>query len=208
MKQLEELVFNYPVLKENQNDIQDAYRYLLECVQNNGIIYMCGNGGSYSDAQHMAGELLKSFIKKRPVPSAIKKEWIASYGQNGQLLANHLECGIQSTVLGCHDTFTSAFSNDVSPELVYAQELFVRGKKEDVLVCFSTSGNSKNVYYAALVAQSIGMKVILISGKHSGTISKVSTCTIHVPETETYKVQELTLPIYHALCLALEDQIF
>lgn len=208
MNSISNLMKRYPILEKNKKELNQALEILLDTVNNNGVIYSCGNGGSFSDSQHLVGELLKSFNKKRPVLSEEKERFISMFNEEGKFLADKLERGISATALGCHDAYLTAFANDVEADLIFAQELFVRGNENDILLCLSTSGNSKNVKYAAMVAKFLGIKVILLCGKNVGTIEEYSDCSIHVDEYETYKIQELCLPIYHALCLGLEDNIF
>lgn len=202
------LVERYPVLEVNQSQIEETYHLLMETIQSGGTIYMCGNGGSYSDGQHIVGELLKSFDKKRELNSRITEKLVSEYGEEGQYLADNLEAGIDSMVLGSQDAFAYAFSNDVDANLVFAQDLLTRGTEKDTLLCLSSSGNSKNVRYAAMIGKMIGMNVVLLSGQQQGKIAEYTNCNILVPETETYKIQELHLPIYHCLCLAVEDSLF
>lgn len=208
MNYINDLIRRYPILKKNEKELNQALEILINTVNNKGTIYACGNGGSFSDSQHLAGELLKSFNKKRPVLDEQKEKLISMFNDQGKFLADKLERGISATALGCHDAYLTAFANDVDADLIFAQELFARANKNDTLLCLSSSGNSKNVKYAAMVAQFFGIKVILLSGKSVGTIAEYSDCSIHVDEYETYKIQELSLPIYHALCLALEDNRF
>lgn len=202
------LVERYPVLEVNQSQIEETYYLFMKTIQSGGTIYMCGNGGSYSDGQHIVGELLKSFDKKRELNSRITEKLVSEYAEEGRYLADNLEVGIDSMVLGSQDAFAYAFSNDVDANLVFAQDLLTRGTEKDTLLCLSSSGNSKNVKYAAMIGKMIGMNVILLSGQQQGTIGEYTNCNILVPETETYKIQELHLPIYHCLCLAVEDSLF
>ncbi|WP_461241060.1 D-sedoheptulose-7-phosphate isomerase [Paucilactobacillus sp. N302-9] len=201
------LVDRRPVLKQSVSQIEDAYEILLTTVQNGGTIFTCGNGGSNADSYHIVGELLKSFEKERPLSHEIMQKIKERYPQNATKL-KHLESGIKAIALGAQTALVTAFANDVDPDLVFGQELLNLGSKQDTLICLSTSGDSKNVMYAAMVAEIIGMEVILITGQRLGDISSYATKVINVPETETYKVQELHIPIYHCLCLALEDRIY
>ena len=202
-----ELLFTrYPVLEGCKADILSAYKTLENCYRNGGRVYLCGNGGSAADCEHIVGELMKSFKCRRP----LKKEFVDKLLQteDGELLSKTLEGGLPAVSLCGHPALTSAFANDKNPTLGFAQQLSVLAKEGDVLVSISTSGNSKNCVYATLVAKAMGVKTLFLGGGTGGKLKTVSDISIVVPESETYKVQELHLPIYHTLCAMLEEEFF
>lgn len=196
-----------PELAQCVNQIKEAYKLIYQTSRTGGTIFTCGNGGSNSDSFHIVGELLKSFEKERPLEKEITRK-INDLSTADATKLKQLQSGIKSMALGAQTAFVTAFSNDVDPDLIFGQELLSMGSDRDVLLCLSTSGNSANVKYAAIVAQLLGMHVILLTGQSDGLISKYADVIINVPETETYKVQELHISIYHCLCLALEDEIY
>lgn len=206
-KQTAILMQRRPELQSCAAQIETAYWTLLQTVTAGGTIFTCGNGGSHSDSIHIVGELLKSFKKKRPLPTALADKIKALYPDELQKLSQ-FEGGIKALALGTQAAFNTAFSNDVDADLVFGQELLTLGTAKDVLICISTSGNSLNVKYAAMVARAIGMSVILLTGQNHGVVAQYADTCICVPELETYKVQELHIAVYHCLCLALEEALF
>ena len=188
-------------------DVENAFETLKTCFEQGNRVYLCGNGGSAADCEHMAGELLKSFKKCRPLPETLV-EGLKNYGETGEKLVQNLEGGLPVVSLCGHVSFSTAFLNDKDPMLSFAQQVNVWGKKGDVLVAFSTSGNSKNCVYAAIVAKALGMKVVFLGGGTGGKLKELADVSIIVPEKETYKVQELHLPVYHCLCAMLEEEFF
>lgn len=204
---LKELTERYPTLKGVENDILTAYETLLVCFEKGNRLYLCGNGGSASDCEHIAGELLKKFKKYRP----LKKEFsenLKQLGEEGAFLADSLEGGLPAVSLCGHPSLTTAFANDNDPVLCFAQQLGAFGNKGDVLITISTSGNAKNCAYAALVAKAKDMKVVFLGGGNGGKLKTIADVSVIVPEKETFKVQELHLPVYHCLCAMLENEIF
>jgi D-sedoheptulose 7-phosphate isomerase len=207
-KQIEELIKRYPALETCKNEILAAYEILVEAYGNGRKLLVCGNGGSASDSEHIVGELMKEFKLKRKVYSdqiAALKEIDPDLGQ---VLANHLQGALPAISLTGHSSLQTAFMNDAVPELVFAQQVNGYGKPGDVFLGISTSGNSKNVLYAAVNAKAKGLKVIGLTGAKENKLMKYADVCIRVPETETYKIQELHLPVYHSLCLMLEDHFF
>ena len=204
---LDQLLERYPAMQDERPDIEKAFAILKECYERDNKLLICGNGGSSSDADHIVGELMKSFNKKRPIPLEEQEE-LKKYGDEGKQMAEKLEGTLMAISLGCHAALSSAFLNDKDPYLVYAQQVQGYGRKGDVLMAISTSGNSRNCVYAAEVAKVRGLDVIALTGKAESHLSKLGDVTIHMPVTETYKVQEYTLPVYHALCSMLEEEFF
>lgn len=205
---LNELLSRYPQLTKCQNEIKKATTAMIDCYKNGGKILLCGNGGSCADCDHIVGELMKGFIKKRPLSTEQKAQMKNLYPLLEEETLSKLQGGLPAISLPSMTALNSAFCNDVDPELIYAQSVMALGKKNDVLIALSTSGNSKNVFSAAKVAKGLGIRVIALTGKTGGMLKECSDICITVPETETYKVQELHLPVYHYLCAAVEDVFF
>lgn len=204
---LTQLIERYPCLADIKDEIAAAYELLITCFEAGHRLYLCGNGGSAADSEHMAGELLKCFKIPRPMPDDFKAK-LSAYGEDGEMLANNLEGGLPVVSLTGHVAFSTAFQNDNTPALVFAQQVNAYGQEGDVLVAFSTSGNSKNCIYAAICAKARGMKVITLTGGTGGKLAPMSDVAVIVPAKETYQVQELHLPVYHCLCAMLEEQVF
>ena len=205
---LDELVQRYPVLEPVKGDILKAYEIMRDCYEKGGKLMIAGNGGSCSDSEHIVGELMKGFVKRRPVSAELAQALKAADPQMGEKLAENLQGGLPAIALTGHGALTTAFSNDVNGDMVFAQQLYGYAKKGDVFLGITTSGNSKNVLYAATTAHAKGMKVIGLTGAKSGKLEQMSDICIKVPQTETYMIQELHLPVYHCLCLMLEDEFF
>ena len=185
---------NYKELLPLKDKIEEAINILINAYNNNGKILICGNGGSSSDSAHIVGELMKGFNLKREIEVAGFK----------------LQKGIPAIDLTSQSALLSAFCNDCDPSLIYAQEVLAYGSKSknDVLICLSTSGNSKNVVNACKVAKEIGLKVISLTGAKESELSKLSNVTLNAPSTETFRVQEYHLPIYHYICARVEEYLF
>ncbi|MBN1864365.1 MAG: SIS domain-containing protein [Victivallales bacterium] len=203
-----ELFVNYPVLKKIKAEIVVSLDMLRQTFLKKGTVFVCGNGGSASDADHMAGELLKGFMLSRPVGKDFTRILEASYGEEGRMIASKLQGGMKVICLNGHPAFTSAYSNDVDPEMVFAQQVYVLGEKKDVFVAFTTSGNSPNVVKALKVARAKGMGTLVFTGKCGGESAKLADCAVKVPKEKTHRIQEHHLPIYHALCAALEEEFY
>ena len=207
MNILNELTLRYPALAPLKEDVLAAFETLKACYQQNGRVYLCGNGGSAADCEHIVGELVKSFKKKRPV-AGVLEEGLKTQGELGEELLKDLEGGLPAFSLCGHAPLTFAFLNDKNPMLTFAQQLSVMGRRGDVLIALSTSGNSKNCVYAALVAKALQMKTVFLGGGTGGKLKDLSDVSVVAPEKETYKVQEYHLPIYHCLCAMLEEEFF
>lgn len=205
---LNELIHRYPQLSMCADALEAATESIINCYRNGGKILLCGNGGSCADCDHIVGELMKGFLKKRPLDRNLKDEMLTNCPLLEDALLNKLQGGLPAISLPSIPVLNSAFCNDVDPELIYAQSLLALGKKNDILIAISTSGNAKNVYAAAQVAKGIGMTVIALTGKSGGLLKAAVDICISVPETETFKVQELHLPVYHYLCAAVEEHFF
>lgn len=207
-KHINVLIERYPVLAGVKEEIKAAYHVMEECYQKGGKLLIAGNGGSAADAEHIAGELMKRFKIPRPVTSEFAEKLKGIDLERGENLAKNLECSLMAIPLVAHEALTTAYINDVDGLGVFAQQLFGFGREGDVFLGISTSGNSKNVMSATVVARAMGIKVIGLTGEDGGELAKVSDVAIKVPEKETYKIQELHLPVYHCLCLMLEERFF
>ncbi len=200
------LIGRYPKLVGCRDSILDAAALLEETFRSGGTLYTCGNGGSAADADHIVGELAKGFLKKRPVPDELKKA-LAAY-LDGEDIAGRLQRGLPAVSLHSQSALLTAYLNDCDPALVYAQALCALSKPGDALLAISTSGTSKNVVNAAKLAKAAGVKVLALTGEGESALSSLADCAIRVGERETYRVQELHLPVYHWLCAKLEDIFF
>ena len=205
---IKELIKRYPVLECCKEQIEAARDTLIECYEKGGKLLLCGNGGSSADCDHIVGELMKGFLLKRPINEADKARMRADSPELSDKTLNSLQMGLPAISLTSISALNTAFANDVDPELIYAQSVFALGKADDVLIAISTSGNAKNVCEAARVAGAIGMKVIALTGKDGGKLKSLSDVCVIAPECETYKIQELHLPIYHYICAEVEKHFF
>ena len=208
MRHIDLLVERYPSLESAKNDIVAAYLLLEESYKNGGKLLVAGNGGSAADAEHIVGELMKGFVNPRKLETEYSDALITVNKELGRVLSENLQGALPAIALDGHLALTTAYMNDCEPLLCFAQQVNGFGRKSDVFLGISTSGNSKNILYAATVAKAKGMKVIGLTGEKDSKLSEMSDVCIQVPETETYKIQELHLPVYHCLCLMLEDKFF
>lgn len=207
-KHLDLLVERYPNLEVCKDDIEKAYLILERCYECDGKLLIAGNGGSAADAEHIAGELMKRFKTPRPVTQDFAEKLKMIDPVRGENLSHNLERGLMAIPLVAHEALSTAYINDVDGLGVFAQQLFGFGRFGDVFLGVSTSGNSKNVMSATVVARALGIKIIGLTGRKGGELATVSDVAIKVPEEETYMIQELHLPVYHCLCLMLEDRFF
>lgn len=191
-----------------KDSIENAKNLLIKSFSEGGKLLLCGNGGSCSDCDHIVGELMKGFMSKRELSDSQKQLMKSNLPDISDEWLCELQGGLPAISLPSATALNAAFCNDVNPELMYAQQLIGLGKKEDVLFCISTSGNSKNVYAAAVVAKALGITVIGLTGESGGKLKEIADVCICAPEKETYKVQELHLPIYHYLCAEIENHFF
>ena len=205
---IQTLIDRYPKLIVCKDDIEKTYELLEDTYNMERKLLVCGNGGSASDSEHIVGELMKEFKLKRMVYANQAEAMKAIDPEMGATLAENLQGALPAICLTGHSSLTTAFMNDANADLVFAQQVNGYGKANDVFLGISKSGNSKNVCYAAITAKAKGLKVIGLTGSKESKLSKMADCCIRVPETETYKIQELHLPVYHCLCLMLEDHFF
>ncbi len=204
---IEELFIRYPVLTGLRGQIEKSFFLAKETYDKGGKILTCGNGGSAADSEHIVGELLKSFRKKRAVNEEVLQK-LRTYGEDGMAISENLEGGLPCISLTSHIALSTAYANDREPQATFAQQLLGLGNEGDCLIAISTSGNSKNCVYAALVAKAKGMKVIAMTGEKDSKLSEIADVCLQVPERETFKIQELHLPVYHAMCAYLEEEFF
>ena len=204
---VDNLITRYPKLIAVKNEIIAAYKILEQTYVGGGKVLCCGNGGSCADADHIVGELMKSFKFKRKMPYYLTESF-SEFGEIGEKLAANLEGALPAISLNSHNALSSAYINDTDSSTVYAQLLYGFGKSGDTLIALTTSGNSANCLYAAVTAKAMGINVIAMTGQGGGKIAEIADVTIKVPEHETYLVQELHLPIYHCLCAMLEERFF
>ncbi len=208
MEYLDNLVERYPVLEKVKGDILKAYEMMRDCYEQGGKVLVAGNGGSCADSEHIVGELMKGFVKRRPVSEEFAAALRQADEKLGEKLASSLQGGLPAIALTGHPGLSTAFLNDVDGSMIYAQQLYGYGKKGDVFLGISTSGNSENIRYALTVAKAMGIGTIGLTGKNGGKMAGMCDCTIIAPSMETYQIQELHLPIYHALCLMLEEHFY
>lgn len=207
-KHIDLLMERYPILEVCRQSIIDAYLIMEECYEHDGKLLIAGNGGSAADSEHIAGELMKRFKTPRPVTAEMADRLKEIDPVRGEDLAKNLERGLMAIPLVAHEALSTAYINDVDGLGVFAQQLFGFGRPGDVFLGISTSGNSKNVMSATVVARALGIKVIGLTGAKGGELVEVADVVVKVPQTETYMIQELHLPVYHCWCLMLEDKFF
>jgi len=207
-KHIDLLISRYPKLASVQQSIIDAYLLMEEAYAADHKLLIAGNGGSAADSEHIAGELMKRFKTPRPVEPAYAEKLKTIDPEIGEQLSRNLERGLMAIPLVAHEALTTAYINDVDGLGVFAQQLFGYGRPGDIFLGISTSGNSKNIMNATVVARASGIKVIGLTGAKGGKLAEVADVVVKAPETETYMIQELHLPIYHCWCLMLEDHFF
>lgn len=205
---LDELITRYPQLKASEEDIAGAYGIMKHSYDNGGKIMIAGNGGSAADSEHIVGELMKGFVKHRPLDEDFKARLKAVDEAEGGRIGEVLQGALPAIALTGHSALTTAFANDVDGSFAFAQQLFGYGRKGDVFLGISTSGSSRNVIAAAVTAKAMGIDVIALTGGSGGRLKSLADCAIVVPSSETFKIQEMHLPVYHALCLMLEETYF
>lgn len=208
MKYINLLVERYPSLDFVKDDIVAAYLLMEETYENGGKLLVAGNGGSAADAEHIVGELMKGFKLSRKLEAGFAEQLVAENVELGGVLAENLQGALPAIALDGHPALSTAYMNDCEPLLCFAQQINGYGKPGDVFLGISTSGNSKNMLFAATTAHAKGMKVIGLTGAKDSKLMDMSDVCIKAPQTETYMIQELHLPIYHCLCLMLEDKFF
>ncbi|WNQ09096.1 SIS domain-containing protein [Paenibacillus aurantius] len=202
------LVRNYPELDVCLSDIQKAADTIIHTYRRGGMVLVCGNGGSAADSEHIVGELMKGFMLKRPVGADMREKLEDAFPGEGEALADNLQGALPAISLVSHTALATAFANDVAPDMVFAQQVFGYARPVDTVIGISTSGNSSNVVKALQVARSLGAATIGMTGGHGGRMKEICDTTICVPYDSTPDVQERHLPIYHAICIAVEEEFF
>lgn len=208
MKHVDLLIKRYPQLECVKDSIIDGYKIMEESYKNGGKLLIAGNGGSAADSEHIAGELMKRFKISRKVPEEFADKLKAVDSEIGAELVDNLEQSLMAIPLVAHEALSTAYINDVDGYGVFAQQLYGFGRENDVFLGISTSGNSKNIINAVVVAKALGIKVVGLTGAKGGKLAGMADAVVKVPETETYMIQELHLPVYHCWCLMLEDCFF
>lgn len=199
---------DYPDLVSCLPDIQAAFTLIVAGFAGRGQLLVCGNGGSAADADHIVGELVKGFLLPRPVPAALRTRLLETHGDAGRYLADHLQGGLPVIALTAHTALATAFANDVAADLIFAQQVYAYGRPGDVLLALSTSGRSANVLHALRLARSRGVRTVGLTGRGGGDMGPLCDVLVRVPYDETPRIQERHLPVYHALCIALEQHFF
>ena len=205
MDYIKELIERYPALSVCEKDIRAAADAIINSYKAGGKLIVAGNGGSAADSDHITGELLKSFVKKRKPEQKFLDALSAIDSDTGAYLSDKLQGSLPAIALTNNSALMTASLNDVDGNVLFAQQVMGFGKKEDVFLGISTSGNSKDVIYALAVAKALGVKTVALTGKTGGKCKALADISIVVPENETFKIQELHLPVYHALCLTIEE---
>ena len=205
---LQQMLNRYSNLAPLKNSVKDATEVIINTYKNGGKVLVCGNGGSCSDADHIVGELMKSFEGHRPVKKEVKEKLEAVDPERGKMLAEKLQQGLPAVSLTAHNALITAIANDIHGDMIFAQQVTGLGCKGDVLIGLSTSGNSQNVVDAFIVAKAKGLKTIGMTGETGGKMKDLCDVLINVPEKRTAFVQELHLPVYHAICMMVENEMF
>jgi D-sedoheptulose 7-phosphate isomerase len=205
---LKELITRCSQLSSLEGEIDKAAECLITCYRQGMKVLVCGNGGSCSDSDHIVGELMKGFEHKRPIEESLKNKLTVLAGERGNYLSEKLQQGLPAISLSAHSALITAIANDTDPDLIFAQQIVGYGNAGDVLIAISSSGNSRNVVDAVITAKAKGMVVIGLTGETGGKLKPFCDILINVPERRTFLVQELHLPVYHTLCLVVENTIF
>ena len=208
MDHLQQLTERYPLLADIKDEIKKTFDIIRDSYAHNGKLLIAGNGGSAADAEHIVGELMKTFSKKRNLPESFISEIKRFDSETAEYLVSRMQPGLPAIALSGHASLNTACINDIDGNITFAQQVYGYGNEGDVLLAISTSGNSKNILYAAAVARVKKLKIIALTGKNGGKLKQYADVCIRVPETETWKIQELHLPVYHVLCMMLEDHFF
>jgi len=208
LKHVDVLIDRYPELISQKDNIIKAYTILEKCFSNGGKLLIAGNGGSAADSEHIVGELMKGFENPRKLSQEYKDKLMTINEDMGKILANNLQAALPAIALDGHYSLSTAYMNDCEPLLCFAQQVNGYGNERDVFLGISTSGNSKNILYAATVAKAKGMQIIGLTGTKDSKLSEMADVTMRSTQTRTYMIQEHHLPIYHCLCLMLEDRFF
>jgi len=205
---IEDLLRRHPALEVCRGDIVAACEAVINSYEEGGKVLTCGNGGSAADADHIVGELMKSFEGRRPVDESLWRDLVEVDPSRGAYLAEKLQTGLPAISLNAHTALITAVANDIDAALIFAQQVAAYGREEDILIALTTSGNSRNVVDAAITAKAMGMTVVGMTGEGGGKLKEFSDILIAVPARRTAEVQEYHLPVYHAICKAVEEAFF
>lgn len=205
---IDDLLVRYPRLEIIRGDLLDAYELLRQCYTAEGKLLIAGNGGSAADSEHIAGELMKGFQRKRPLSEELQNRLIGIDPERGVEISKRLQGALAAVPLTAQGALSTAISNDVDAEDIFAQKIMGYGRRGDVFLAISTSGNSNNIINAAITARALELRVIGLTGSMGGKLGDYCDVLVRAPESEAYKVQELHLPIYHSWCLMLEEYFF
>lgn len=208
LAKIDALIERYPSLNICRSGLTATVEAIIDTYNKGGKVIICGNGGSAADSEHIVGELMKGFVKKRPISEDLYAKLQATCPNEADYLKENLQGALPAISLMNAVALNSAFANDQAPDLAMAQQLLGLGRPEDILIGISTSGNSANVIYAVQLAKSLGIKTVGLIGNRQCRMQKLCDIVIAAPEMETYKIQELHLPIYHMLCIAVENEFF
>ena len=203
---IEQLIKRFPELDPMKKTIENAIDEIIKCYEKGGKVLIAGNGGSACDSEHIAGELLKSFLKKRPIKEEIRKELLKI--EDGEYIADNLESPLRAVALTSHLGLSSAYLNDKEPYLVFAQQLLGFGDRGDIFIAISTSGNAKNIIYASKLAKAMGIKVVSLTNENGGKLAEMADIAIKAPAKETHIAQEYHEAIYHEICIRVEEHFF
>ena len=207
-KEINILIDRYPCLESLRARFIESVELLSNSYRKGGKTLICGNGGSAADSLHIVGELMKSFVLVRKIPEDLQNKLRDSYPEIADYYIKNLQGAAPAISLVSEAGLITAYGNDSSSDLVFAQQVLGYGRLGDVLISISTSGNSGNLLHAARIARTIGVKVIALTGQDGGKLAELSDVLLNVPSKVTYQIQELHLPVYHMLCLAVEQELF
>jgi phosphoheptose isomerase len=202
------LFMETPEIEICREDIEKAFHVIKQCYICGGKVMVCGNGGSAADSEHIVGELMKGFILKREIPDKDKEKIMAVFPEDAHYLSKNLQGALPAISLVSQTSISTAFTNDVVPDMVYAQQVYGYACEGDVLIAISTSGNAANIVNAVKIARAFGVKSVGMTGKSGGKLKDLCDATIKVPSDITYRIQEYHLPVYHAICAAVETEFF
>ena len=205
---IDDLLVRYPRLEIIRGDLLEAYELLRQCYTAGGKLLIAGNGGSAAGSEHIAGELMKGFQRKRPLSEELQNRLIGIDPERGVEISKRLQGALAAVPLTAQGALSTAISNDVDAEDIFAQKIMGYGRRGDVFLAISTSGNSNNIINAAITARALELRVIGLTGSMGGKLGDYCDVLVRAPESEAYKVQELHLPIYHSWCLMLEEYFF
>jgi len=202
------LLKRYPALEGCERELQGAFDLLVATYQNGNKVLVCGNGGSAADSEHMVAELMKGFLKRRPIPAVHATQLEQSGGLAGKAIASRLQGTLAAISLASQVSLITAIANDLDYDMIFAQQVYGLGRAGDLLLAISTSGTSKNVSHAVLVAKAFGLKSIALTGRTGGDLAPLADIAIKVPSDNVAEIQELHLPVYHWLSTELEETFF